>query len=65
MNIKALNYANQNINISGQEYGVKSFIDNGKLWIEFPSGRNLELSESEILYQANEYLESEKQMLNF
>lgn len=64
MEKKTLNYAKQYIDIVAQENGFKSFIDNGKLFIEFPSGRNFELSESEILYQANEYLENEKRMIH-
>ena len=65
MNIKILNYAKQYIDFVYKEDGIKSFIDNGRLWIVFPSGRNLELSEREILYNATEYLESEKQMVNY
>jgi hypothetical protein len=64
METKTLNYAKQYIDFVAEENGFITFICHGKLYIQFPSGRNFELSESEVLYQATEYLESEKQMLN-
>lgn len=65
MNTKALMYAKLNIDNFAEENGFfKSFVSNGKLYIEFPSGRNFELSEREIIYQANEYLENEKRIIN-
>ena len=64
MNTKALIYAKLNIDIVAEENGFKSFTNDGKLYIEFPSGRNFELSEREIIYQANEYLENEKRIIN-
>lgn len=63
MKMEILQYAQKNINITGAEDGIKAIIlsdgkENG-LYIEVKSGKCYKLSESEITYQAQEYLESE------
>ena len=63
MNQKTLNYAKANIDMIAEENGIKAFISQGKLYIEVKSGRNFELSESEVIYQATQFLESEIESL--
>jgi len=49
----------------GQECGFKPHQDNSKIYIEFANGKNLTISDEEIRYQAEEYLKSQIEMLNF
>ena len=59
MKKSTLFYAKSYIDIIVKEYGIKTFISDGRLYIELSSGKNLELSEDEIKYQAIEYLKDE------
>lgn len=59
MQFSTLKYAQKNLDIISQENGFITSIIMGKLYIEFPSGRSLSLSEDEIKYQAIEYLKNE------
>ena len=65
MNQKTLEYAKLNIDIIAQENEIKPFVSQSKLYIETKSGRNFELSEEEIKYQASEYLKNEIERVNF
>jgi len=69
MRLEILKYAQKQINITGAEDGIKAIIlSDGKennLYIEVASGKNYKLSEDEVKYQAQEYLESEIQNINF
>lgn len=57
--MSTLRYAQKNLDITAQENGFITAIALGKLYIEFPSGRTLNLSEEEIKYQAVEYLNNQ------
>lgn len=58
--MRAVDYAQIQIKITAQENGIQSVgIVDGRLYIEFPSGKMYELSDFEINYQAQEYLNSE------
>ena len=59
MEFSTLRYAQKNLDMVAQENGFITDIAMGKLYIEFPSGRSLDLSENEIKYQAIEYLNSQ------
>jgi hypothetical protein len=67
MRLEILQYAQKQINITGAEDGIKATIlSDGKqnsLYIEVASGKSYKLSESEVSYQAQEYLESEIQSI--
>lgn len=69
MRLEILEYAKKQINITGEEDGIKATIlsdgTQNNLYIEVASGKSYKLSESEISYQAQEYLESEIQSINF
>lgn len=69
MRLDILKYAEKQINITGAEDGIKATIlsdgnENG-LYIEVASGKNYKLSDSEVSYRAQEYLESEIQNINY
>lgn len=61
MNIKTIKYAKANIDATAEENGITtlSTIDGERLYIVLSSGKVLEISENEILYQAQIFLESE------
>lgn len=69
MRLEILEYAKKQINITGEEDGIKATIlsdgTQNNLYIEVASGKSYKLSESEVSYQAQEYLESEIQNINF
>lgn len=69
MRLEILQYAQKQINITGAEDGIKATIlSDGKqnsLYIEVASGKSYKLSESEVSYQAQEYLESEIRSINY
>ncbi len=69
MRLEILQYAQKHINITGAEDGIKAIVlSDGKqnnLYIEVASGKSYKLSEDEVSYQAQEYLESEIQSINF
>jgi len=58
-------YAMKQLEFIGQECGFKPHQDNSKIYIEFANGKNLTISDEEIRYQAEEYLKSQIEMLNF
>ena len=60
---RMLDYAMKNL--SGIQTDAKFYVLNDKLYIEFKDGRNLQLSEKEVEYQAIEYLESEISRIKF
>lgn len=53
------------LELIGLECGFKPYQDNGKVYIEFANGKNLTISDEEKKYQAEEYLKSQIEMLNF
>ena len=59
MELSTLRYAQKNLDITAQEDGYITSIALGKLYIEFPSGRSLDLSDNEVRNQAVEYLKSQ------
>jgi hypothetical protein len=59
MELSTLRYAQKNLDITAQEDGFITSIELGKLYIEFPSGRSLDLSDKEVRYQAVEYLNAQ------
>ena len=69
MRMEILQYAKKQINITGEEDGIKAIIlsdgTQNNLYIEVASGKTYKLSESEVSYQAQEYLESEIQSINY
>ena len=69
MKLEILQYAQKQINITGAEDGIKATIlsdgTQNNLYIEVASGKNYKLSESEVAYRAQEYLESEIQSINY
>ena len=58
-------YAMLQLELIGKECGFKPNQDNDKIYIEFPNGKNLTVSDDEKKYQAEEYLKSQIEMLNF
>ena len=64
-----LKYAQKQINVTGEEDGIKAIIlsdgTQNNLYIEVASGKTYKLSDDEVSYQAQEYLESEIQSINF
>jgi len=69
MRLEILNYAKKQIDITGEEDGIKAIIlSDGKqnnLYIEVASGKSYKLSDDEVSYQAQEYLESEIQSISY
>ena len=69
MRVEILQYAKKQINITGEEDGIKATIlsdgTQNNLYIEVASGKSYKLSDDEISYQAQEYLESEIQSINY
>lgn len=58
--MRAVDYAQKQIQLSAEENGIQRVdIVDGRLYIEFPSGKCYELAEKEIKCQAEEYLKSE------
>lgn len=58
--MRLVDYAQMQVKITAQENGIQSVeVLDGRLFIEFPSGKSYELSEKEIRYQAEEYLIAE------
>lgn len=69
MRLEILKYAEKQINMTGPEDGIKATIlsngtENG-LYIEVASGKNYKLSDEEVQYQAQMYLESEIESINY
>jgi hypothetical protein len=62
---RKIQYAIKQLTLIGKENGFTPIEDNLGIYIEFPSGRNLRISESEIIYQAEEFLKSEIELLKF
>jgi hypothetical protein len=69
MRLEILQYAKKQIDITGEEDGIKAIIlSDGKqnnLYIEVASGKSYKLSDDEVSYQAQEYLESEIQSISY
>ena len=69
MRLEILQYAEKQINITGEEDGIKAIIlsdgTQNNLYIEVASGKSYKLSDDEISYQAKEYLENEIQSINY
>ena len=69
MRMEILKYAQKQINVTGEEDGIKAIIlsdgTQNNLYIEVASGKTYKLSDDEVSYQAQEYLESEIQSINF
>ena len=69
MKLEILQYAQKQINVTGEEDGIKAIIlsdgEQNSLYIEVASGKCYKLSEDEVKYQAQEYLESEIQSISF
>jgi hypothetical protein len=64
ISMKTVDYAQMQVKITAQENGIQSVdVVDGKLFIEFPSGKTYELSNEEVKYQAEEYLKSELEMI--
>ena len=67
--MEILQYAKKQINITGEEDGIKAIIlsdgTQNNLYIEVASGKSYKLSDDEISYQAKEYLENEIQSINY
>jgi len=64
--MRTIDYAQKHIQVTAQENGIQSVdITNGRLYIEFPSGKTYELSDAEIKYQAEEYLKSQLEMVKY
>lgn len=62
--MRVVDYAQKQVQITAQENGIQSVdVVDGRLYIEFSSGKTYELSEKEIKYQAEEYLKSEIEMI--
>lgn len=58
-------YAMKQLTLIGAENNFTPIADDIGISIEFPSGRNLRLSDSEIIYQAEEFLQSQIELLKF
>jgi len=57
---KILQYAKRHIDVTASENNIqKAFIQGDSLYLEMMSGKNYELSQKEIEYQASEFLSSE------
>jgi uncharacterized protein (DUF2345 family) len=59
MKRQTLVYAEKQISITAKENGIRVFISDDKLYIEVANGKNYQLSNEEIEYQATEYLKGE------
>jgi len=62
---KKINYAMKQLELIGAENNFKPIADEKGIYLEFPSGKNLRISEDEIAYQAEQFLRSEIEMLKF
>jgi hypothetical protein len=58
-------YAMKQLEFIGAENNFVPIYDGQSIYIQLFSGKTLSISESEIKYQASEYLKSELEMLNF
>jgi|TARA_R100001369_G_scaffold23183_1_gene42547 hypothetical protein len=65
MTKKAIKYAMKNLLIIENDNDVTFHekIDQLGIYVEFRSGRNVSISDDEIYYQAEEYLDNEKREL--
>jgi hypothetical protein len=67
MRLEILKYAEKQINTTGAEDGIKATIlsdgERNSLYLEVASGKIYKLSDEEISYQAQQYLESEIQSI--
>ena len=65
MTKKAIKYAMKNLLIIENDNDVTFHekIDQLGIYVEFESGRNVSISDDEIYYQAEEYLDNEKREL--
>ena len=65
MNVKTIEYALNNLKTISDDNDVKFHkVESGKklgIYVEFASGRNVSLSTDEIYYQAEEYLQHERE----
>ena len=59
--MKSIDYAEKRISLLKDEMGQmqRLFQANGRLFIEFENGMNLQIHDDEINYQATSHLESE------
>lgn len=62
---KKIEYAKKNLDVIAEENGFKTFISENNLYIEFRNGRNVKISDDEVMYQATEYLKNEIELLKF
>lgn len=65
MNTSTIYYALKQLELIGIDHGFTPIYDGQSIYIEFKSGKTLTLGESEIKYQATEFLNSELEMINF
>jgi len=65
MNNKTIEYAKLNLDAIANDSGFTTFISQSNLYIQFPNGRNLKVADDEVIYQAEEYLKSEINLLRF
>lgn len=59
MELSTLRQAKKNLDITAEKNGFYTTLGMGKLYIGFPSGQMLELSEGEIKFQAQEYFKKQ------
>lgn len=61
MNKKTVDYAVKHMNVTAEENGIRVCNDPSslKVFIETKSGKNYQIADAEILYQAKEFLVSE------
>ena len=61
VNKTTINYAMKQLFLIGKEDGFRPYVNTStnRIYIEFKSGKNLTLADSEIEYQAIEFLQSE------
>jgi hypothetical protein len=60
---KVTEYAMKQLTLMGKEEGFKPYNNTDYIYIEFPSGRILNLSDKEIEHQAELFLNSELESL--
>ena len=65
MTISTIYYAFKQLEIIGIDNGFTPVYDGESIYIEFKSGKTLTIGESEIKYQAREFLNSELESINF
>jgi hypothetical protein len=58
-------YAMRQLTLIGKEDGFEPHNDGNKIYLLFPSGRTLSLSDTEIKYQAEQFLLSEIESLKY